>query len=101
MTGKFADHPTARISPHLVELTESVLFGDVWARPQLSPRDRSLVTVAVLMLRSRSEELRSHVRRALDNGVTREEIGELVLHMAFYGGWPVAAGSLEHVTAGR
>src|SRR3974390_1993164 len=76
--------------PKLVELTEKVLFGDVWERPELSKRDRSLITCAALVALNRGEQLKGHLERALNNGVTREEIGELITHLAFYGGWPVA-----------
>jgi 4-carboxymuconolactone decarboxylase len=78
------------IAPHLAELTDDVLFGDVWARPGLSPRDRSLITVATLVALYRTNELPGHLRRALDNGVTREELAELFTHLAFYAGWPCA-----------
>jgi 4-carboxymuconolactone decarboxylase len=76
--------------PKLIDLTEKVLFGDVWERPQLSKRDRSLVTCAALVALNRTEQLKGHLERALNNGVTPEEIGELITHLAFYGGWPVA-----------
>ena len=78
------------ISPYLAELTANVLFGDVWERPGLSKRDRSLITVAALTVLYRTEQLRGHIRRALDNGVTKEEIGEMITHLAFYAGWPSA-----------
>ena len=83
------------VAPTLIELTETVLFGDVWERPGLSKRDRSLITVAALAAMYRSDQLTGHIERALANGVTREEIGELVTHIAFYAGWPAA------MTAGR
>ena len=79
------------VAPHLAEISADVLFGDVWERPELSKRDRSLITVAALIALYRTDQLRAHIRRALDNGVTREEIGEVITHMAFYGGWPTAA----------
>ena len=75
-------------TPKLVELTEGVLFGDVWERPGLSKRDRSLITVAALVALARDQQLRAHLDRALDNGVTQDEIKELVTHLAFYSGWP-------------
>jgi 4-carboxymuconolactone decarboxylase len=78
------------IDPKLAELTDSVLFGDVWVRPQLSPRDRSLVTVSALIAMNRPEQLRSHLARALENGVTQEELVEAITHLAFYAGWPSA-----------
>jgi 4-carboxymuconolactone decarboxylase len=81
----------ARVAPRLAELSEQVLFGDIWQRTQLSPRDRSLVTVAALVALVRVEQLPFHLQRALDNGVTREELSELVTHLAFYAGWPAAA----------
>lgn len=76
------------------DLTDEVLFGDVWERPQLSKRDRSLITVASLVALNRSEQLRGHLKRALDNGVTRAELIELITHLAFYSGWPTAMSSM-------
>ncbi|MEU2612601.1 carboxymuconolactone decarboxylase family protein [Micromonospora sp. NPDC007271] len=76
------------IAPKLAELTDEVLFGDVWTRPGLSPRDRSLITVAALTALGRTDQLRSHLGLALDNGVTPEELAELATHLAFYAGWP-------------
>jgi 4-carboxymuconolactone decarboxylase len=78
------------IAPKLAQLTDSVLFGDVWARPGLSQRDRSLVTVSALIAMNRPDQLRSHLARALDNGVTRDELIEAITHLAFYAGWPSA-----------
>jgi len=76
------------IVPKLGEIRDNVLFGDIWERPQLSKRDRSLITVAVLTAMYRTEELKGHMQRALDNGVTRDEIAELITHVTFYSGWP-------------
>ena len=73
---------------------EPVLFGEVWKRPGLSPRDRSLITVAALVAGYRTNELPFHVQRALENGVTQGEIIELVTHLAFYSGWPTANSAL-------
>ncbi len=78
------------IAPKLAELTDNVLYADVWARPGLSPRDRSLVTVSALIAMNRPDQLRSHLARARDNGVTQEEIIEAITHLAFYAGWPNA-----------
>jgi 4-carboxymuconolactone decarboxylase len=78
------------IAPKLAQLTDSVLFGDVWARPGLSPRDRSLVTVSALIAMNRPDQLRSHLARARANGVTRDELVEAITHLAFYAGWPSA-----------
>jgi 4-carboxymuconolactone decarboxylase len=91
-----ADEPTAKrnafadIAPALGEYTDKVLFGDVWKRPGLSPRDRSLITVATLVALYRTNELPFHLKRALENGVTKDELIELITHLAFYSGWPTA-----------
>ena len=79
------------IAPALADYTDQVLFGDVWERPGLSKRDRSLITVATLVALYRTNELPFHLKRALDNGVSREELIELITHLAFYAGWPTAA----------
>ena len=81
--------------PKLGQLRDDVLFGDVWESPDLSKRDRSLVTVAMLAALYRSEEMGGHMRRALKNGVTEKELKALITHVAFYAGWPCA------VNAGR
>jgi 4-carboxymuconolactone decarboxylase len=78
------------IAPKLAQLTDSVLFGDVWARPGLSRRDRSLVTVSALVAMNRPDQLRSHLELARSNGVTRDELIEAMTHLAFYAGWPSA-----------
>jgi 4-carboxymuconolactone decarboxylase len=77
-------------APALVHFTDDVLFGEVWKRPQLSPRDRSLVTVAVLIAGGNAEQLNFHLQYAKDNGVTQEELIEAITHTAFYAGWPKA-----------
>jgi 4-carboxymuconolactone decarboxylase len=71
------------IAPKLAELTDNVLFGDVWSRPELSPRDRSLVTVSALIAMNRPDQLRSHLARARENGVTEQELVEAITHLAF------------------
>jgi 4-carboxymuconolactone decarboxylase len=78
------------IAPKLAELTDDVLFGDVWERPQLSKRDRSLVTCAALVATGKTEQMSFHFPRAIENGVTQEELVELITHLAFYVGWPNA-----------
>ena len=78
------------VFPKLGELTEKVVFGDVWERKGLAKRDRSLVVVSSLITQDAPEQLRGHLMRALDNGVTKEEIIELITHLAFYVGWPRA-----------
>ena len=85
----------AEVSPKLAELTADVLFGDVWERPGFSQRDRSLITVAALIALYRTDQLRGHIGRAIDNGVTKDEIGEVINHMAFYAGWPTAANAVR------
>jgi 4-carboxymuconolactone decarboxylase len=77
-------------APKLVELTDEVLFGDVWRRPELTPRDRSLVTVAALVANGNTEQLVGHLGRARENGVTEAELKEVITHLAFYAGWPRA-----------
>ena len=92
------------VAPKLAELTDEVLFGDVWARPGLSPRDRSLITVAALTALGRTDQLRSHLTLALDNGVTQDELAELATHLAFCAGWPAgmsAATTLKQVLDAR
>ncbi|MGC1549101.1 MAG: carboxymuconolactone decarboxylase family protein [Rhodanobacter sp.] len=82
------------IAPALAELTDKVLFGDVWERPGLSPRDRSLITVASLVALYRTNELPFHLKKALDNGISRAELIEVITHLAFYSGWPTASSAL-------
>ena len=78
------------VVPKLIDLSEKVLYGDVWERPGLSKRDRSLITVAALTAMYRGDQLKGHIERALANGVTRDEISEVITHLAFYSGWPTA-----------
>jgi len=95
-----SEEPTAAregfgdIAPALAEYTDKVLFGDVWRRPELSPRDRSLVTVACLVAQYRTNEMPFHMKRALENGVSHDELIELITHLAFYSGWPTAMTAL-------
>lgn len=79
------------VAPLLAELTDRVLFDQVWQAPGLSPRDRSLATVAALVALHRTEQLPFHLALARRNGITREELAALVTHLAFYAGWPAAA----------
>ncbi|MFB6703886.1 carboxymuconolactone decarboxylase family protein [Streptomyces sp. NPDC056333] len=92
------------IAPKLVEVTNEVLFGDIWERPGLSPRDRSLVTVSVLAALYRSEQLPYHLGVALENGLSVEELSEAITHLAFYAGWPnsmTAINQLKKITDER
>jgi 4-carboxymuconolactone decarboxylase len=81
-------------APKLVSLTDEVLFGDVWERKELSPRDRSLITVAALITGGNSEQLPFHLTRAKENGLTETELKEVITHLAFYAGWPKAMTAL-------
>jgi 4-carboxymuconolactone decarboxylase len=83
------------ISPKLAELTDKVLYGEVWERPGLSKRDRSLVTVSALIAMNRPDQLRSHLRIARENGVTEAEMIEAITHLAFYSGWPNAVTAIS------
>jgi len=81
-------------APKLVELTDGVLFDDVWERKELSKRDRSLVTVATLIALNRPDQLRFHLARAVENGVKEQELVEAITHLAFYAGWPSAMSAI-------
>lgn len=81
-------------APKLVDLTDQVLFGDVWERKELSKRDRSLATVSALVAMNRPDQLRFHLARAVENGVKKEELIEVITHLAFYSGWPNAMSAI-------
>ena len=83
------------VAPKLVDLTEAVLFGDVWERPQLSKRDRSLITCAALVATGKTEQMDFHFPNAVKNGVTQEELVEMITHLAFYVGWPNAMSAVN------
>ncbi len=83
------------LAPHFGELTRDVLFGDIWERPQLSKRERSLITLAALMAMGKTPQLYGHVRRAQENGLAKEEIAEVFMHLAFYCGWPSAINAFD------
>ena len=83
------------IAPKLADLTRDVVFGDIWERPQLKKRDRSVVTLSALIAMNRLEQVPGHMTRALANGVTKEEIIEVVTHLAFYSGWPNSMSALS------
>jgi 4-carboxymuconolactone decarboxylase len=81
-------------APKLVSLTDDVLFGDIWERVALSKRDRSLVTVAALITNGSTEQLRGHLARAKENGLAESELKEVIIHLAFYAGWPRAMSAI-------
>jgi 4-carboxymuconolactone decarboxylase len=82
-------------APKLVELTDDVLFEDMWARQELSPRDRSLVTVAALIANGNTQQLPGHLTRARENGLSKTELVEVITHLAFYAGWPRAMSAIR------
>ena len=82
-------------APKLAQLTDDVLFGDVWERAELSPRDRSLVTVAALIANGNTEQLTGHLSRARQNGLSETELAEVIIHLAFYAGWPRAMSAVN------
>jgi 4-carboxymuconolactone decarboxylase len=92
---KTAQKMIGDIAPKLAQLTDEVLFGDVWERPQLSKRDRSLVTCAALVATGKTEQMSFHFPRAIENGVTQEELVEMITHLAFYVGWPGAMSAIN------
>ena len=81
-------------APALARYTNSVLFGDLWRRPDLMPRDRSLVTVAALIAAGQDDQLAFHIDRGMNNGLTRTEVSEVITHLAFYAGWPRAVSAV-------
>lgn len=90
-----ANPPSARDAvrgfvPKMIELADQVVYDDIWERPGLSKRDRSLIVISTLIATYRPEQLRNHLFRALDNGVTKDEIAEVITHLAFYSGWPAS-----------
>jgi 4-carboxymuconolactone decarboxylase len=87
---KAAEKMMGDFAPKLAELSDGVLFGDIWERPQLSKRDRSLITCAALVALGKTDQMTFHVPFALENGVTEEQLVELITHLAFYAGWPNA-----------
>lgn len=82
-------------APKLAQLTDDVLFGDIWERAELSPRDRSLITVAALIANGNTEQLTGHLSRAKQNGLSETELAEVIIHLAFYAGWPRAMSAVK------
>lgn len=95
MTQSLNRDTLALIAPRLAELSQQVLFDDIWQRPQLPPRERSLITLAALAALGRTAQLPWHIDFAQQNGVTRDEIAEAFTHLAFYAGWPAAVSALS------
>lgn len=87
----------AQLSPKLAELSQQLLFDDIWARPELSRRERSLVTLAALASLGRWEQLPFHLDLAKEHGLDRSQLAELFTHLAFYAGWPAAVSALGHL----
>ena len=86
-----------KVSPGLVQNTTDLLFGDLWLRPALAPRDRSLVTVSALIASGQVAQITYHLNRAMDNGLSQPQVSEVVTHIAFYAGWPNAFSALPVV----
>jgi 4-carboxymuconolactone decarboxylase len=86
-----------KIAPEFAKLTEDFLFGDIWKRPGLAARDKSLVTVACLVALNRVEQVEIHLAKALENGLTKEELVAAITHLAFYAGWPSAVSGFTHL----
>ncbi len=91
---KTAENMIGNFAPKLVELTDRVLFDDIWERTDLSKRDRSLITVAALIALNRPDQLRFHLGKAVENGVKEQELIEAITHLAFYSGWPNAMSAI-------
>src|SRR5271169_5336616 len=85
------------IAPEFAQLNQDFLFGDIWKRPGLSQRDKSLITVTSLVALNRIEQVEFHLKKALENGLTKEELVAAITHIAFYAGWPTAASGLNHL----
>jgi len=83
------------LSPEFATLTDEVLFNDIWNRPGLAARDKSLITISVLAALGRTDQLESHIRLGLENGLTEKEIQAAMTHIAFYAGWPAAVSGLQ------
>jgi 4-carboxymuconolactone decarboxylase len=95
--GQKAIEDLKAIAPEFAKLTQDLLFGDIWKRPELSQRDKSLITVTCLVALNRIEQIDFHLNKAFENGLTKEEIVAAITHIAFYAGWPTAASGLAHL----
>ena len=85
------------LAPEFAKLTRDFLFGDIWERPGLSQRDKSLITVTCLVALNRIEQVEFHLKKAFENGLTQEELVAAITHIAFYAGWPTAASGFGHL----
>jgi 4-carboxymuconolactone decarboxylase len=85
------------VAPEFAKLTKEFLFGDIWERPGLSPRDKSLITVTCLVALNRIEQVEFHLKKALENGISKDELVAAITHIAFYAGWPTAASGFVHL----
>jgi 4-carboxymuconolactone decarboxylase len=85
------------VAPEFAKLTQEFLFGDIWERPPLSPRDKSLITITCLVALNRIEQIEFHLKKGFENGLTKEEIVAAITHIAFYAGWPTAASGINHL----
>ena len=91
------EQPFGNVAPGVVQYTTDVLFRDLWLRPDLAPRDRSLVTVSALIANGQVGQISYHLNRAMDNGLTQTQAAEIVTQLAFYAGWPNAFSALPVV----
>ncbi len=87
----------AAVAPEFAKLTQDFLFGDIWKRPGLSQRDKSLITVTCLVALNRIEQVEFDLKKAFENGLTKEELVAAITHIAFYAGWPTAASGFVHL----
>ena len=85
------------VAPEFAKLTQDLLFGDIWERPGLSKRDKSLITVTILVALNRIEQVEFHLNKAFENGLSKEELVAAITHIAFYAGWPTAASGFNHL----
>jgi 4-carboxymuconolactone decarboxylase len=96
-SGQKAMDDLKAVAPEFAKLTQDLLFGDIWQRPELSQRDKSLITVTCLVALNRIEQVDFHLKKAFENGLTKEELVAAITHIAFYAGWPTAASGFIHL----